>query len=210
MEPCWAVPWPTWLPRKSSSGAFRDLSDDPAGLFHPGGIGVFIDDKTIKTIERQSKKAGYYDGRAMAFNFNLLRERSVVVRVVNNYLKGEKPAAFDLLYWNSDGTNLTGAMHGWYLRNMYLENRLIQPGASELAGVKLADLGKSKPRLLPFPQFRITSHEVENYLYRYTGILWPRNVCAVRFGSHCGCSNPLYRKVRLLDESGAAVHRMPG
>ncbi|MBK8972438.1 MAG: class I poly(R)-hydroxyalkanoic acid synthase [Hahellaceae bacterium] len=110
----------------------------------PGGIGVFIDDKTIKAIERQGKKAGYYDGRAMAFSFNLLRENDLLWSfVVNNYLKGEKPAAFDLLYWNSDGTNLTGAMHGWYLRNMYLENRLIQPGQIELAGVKL-DLGKIK------------------------------------------------------------------
>lgn len=110
----------------------------------PGGIGVFINDRTIKAIERQGKKSGYYDGRAMAFSFNLLRENDLLWSfVVNNYLKGQKPSPFDLLYWNSDCTNLTGAMHGWYLRNMYLENKLVQPGGIELAGVKL-DLGKVK------------------------------------------------------------------
>jgi polyhydroxyalkanoate synthase len=110
----------------------------------PGGIGVFINDRTIKAIERQGKKSGYYDGRAMAFSFNLLRENDLLWSfVVNNYLKGQKPSPFDLLYWNSDCTNLTGAMHGWYLRNMYLENKLVQPGGIELAGVKL-DLRKVK------------------------------------------------------------------
>lgn len=110
----------------------------------PGGIGVFLNDKTIRAIEKQGQKTGYYDGRAMALSFNLLRENDLLWSfVVNNYLKGEKPAAFDLLYWNSDGTNLTAGMHGWYLRNMYMENRLIEPGGIELAGVKL-DLGKIK------------------------------------------------------------------
>ncbi len=110
----------------------------------PGGIGVFINDRTIRALERQGQKAGYYDGRAMALSFNLLRENDLLWSfVVNNYLKGQKPTAFDLLYWNSDCTNLTGAMHGWYLRNLYLENRLVQPAGITLAGVGI-DLRRIK------------------------------------------------------------------
>ena len=101
----------------------------------PGGIGVFIRDSTIEGIERSLEKHGYYDGRAMAFSFNLLRENDLFWSFfVNNYLMGEKPDAFDLLFWNSDGTNLPAAMHAWYLRNLYLENKLVQPN-----GVKVAD-----------------------------------------------------------------------
>ncbi|ARU57323.1 poly(3-hydroxyalkanoate) synthetase [Oleiphilus messinensis] len=108
----------------------------------PGGIGVFINDHTIGGIEKRLDKAGYYDGRSMAFSFNMLRENDLFWSFfINNYLKGEKPAAFDLLYWNSDSTNLPAKMHGWYLRHMYLDNELIQPGKLELMGVKL-DLGK--------------------------------------------------------------------
>ncbi|MCG8610178.1 MAG: class I poly(R)-hydroxyalkanoic acid synthase [Pseudomonadales bacterium] len=108
----------------------------------PGGIGVFINDHTIGGIEKRLDKTGYYDGRSMAFSFNMLRENDLFWSFfINNYLKGEKPAAFDLLYWNSDSTNLPAKMHGWYLRHMYLDNELIQPGKLELMGVKL-DLGK--------------------------------------------------------------------
>jgi len=101
----------------------------------PGGIGVFVNDSSVESIEKMLSKRGFFDGRSMAFSFNLLRENDLFWSFyVNNYLLGEKPQAFDLLYWNSDGTNLPAAMHGWYLRNMYLENKFIQPG-----GVKLAD-----------------------------------------------------------------------
>lgn len=110
----------------------------------PGGIGVFINEHAIKGIEKKLDKVGYYDGRAMAFSFNLLRENDLFWSFfINNYLKGEKPAAFDLLYWNSDSTNLPAKMHGYYLRNMYLNNKLIQPDALEMFGEKI-DLSKIK------------------------------------------------------------------
>ncbi len=81
---------------------------------------------------------GYYDGRMMAFSFNLLRENDLFWSFfVNNYLKGERPAAFDLLYWNTDGTNLPAKMHSFYLRNMYLHNRLVEKDGIELDGVKI-------------------------------------------------------------------------
>lgn len=108
----------------------------------PGEIGVFLNEPVLQGIERQLEADGYLDGRVMAFSFNLLRENDLFWSFyINNYLKGETPAAFDLLYWNTDGTNLPAATHGWYLRNMYLENRLVEPGGIELDGVKI-DLRK--------------------------------------------------------------------
>lgn len=101
----------------------------------PGGIGVFINDHSIQGIERMLERKGYLDGRAMAFTFNLLRENELFWSFwTNNYLKGEKPAAFDILYWNTDGTNLPAKMHSFYLREMYLNNRLVQPDSLTLDG----------------------------------------------------------------------------
>jgi len=104
----------------------------------PGEIGVFINETAIAGLEKQMDALGYYDGRQMAFSFNTLRENDLFWSFfINNYLKGERPAAFDLLYWNTDSTNLPAAMHSYYLRNMYLNNRLIEKDALELDGVKI-------------------------------------------------------------------------
>ncbi|MEN9465333.1 MAG: hypothetical protein RL217_1514 [Pseudomonadota bacterium] len=104
----------------------------------PGEIGVFINETAISGLEKQMDAVGYYDGRQMAFSFNTLRENDLFWSFfINNYLKGERPAAFDLLYWNTDGTNLPARMHSFYLRNMYLYNKLIEKDSIELNGVKL-------------------------------------------------------------------------
>jgi len=104
----------------------------------PGEIGVFINETAIAGLEKQMDALGYYDGRQMAFSFNTLRENDLFWSFfINNYLKGERPAAFDLLYWNTDSTNLPAAMHSYYLRNMYLNNLLIEKDALELDGVKI-------------------------------------------------------------------------
>lgn len=110
----------------------------------PGEIGVFINETAISALEKQMDSVGYFDGRAMAFSFNTLREKDLFWSFfINNYLKGERPAAFDLLYWNSDSTNLPAAMHSYYLRNMYLHNRLQEKNGLELGGVKI-DLSQVK------------------------------------------------------------------
>lgn len=102
----------------------------------PGEIGVFINETAIKALERQMNTLGYYDGRMMAFSFNMLRENDLFWSFfINNYLKGERPQAFDLLFWNSDGTNLPARMHSFYLRNMYLYNKLREPDGISLDGV---------------------------------------------------------------------------
>ena len=91
----------------------------------PGEIGIFINETAISALEKQMDSLGYYDGRMMAFSFNLLKENDLFWSFfVNNYLKGQRPVAFDLLYWNTDGTNLPAKMHSFYLRNMYLYNKL--------------------------------------------------------------------------------------
>ena len=109
-----------------------------------GELVVFIDEEQIARIERHMDKHGFLDGSHMANAFNLLRENELIWSfVVNNYLLGREPMPFDLLYWNSDSTRMPAAMHSFYLRNMYLHNRLSTPGGITLAGVPV-DLGKIK------------------------------------------------------------------
>ena len=103
-----------------------------------GDTAVFMDDSSVDFVEQQMMERGYLDSREMANMFNLLRSNDLIwSNVVNNYLLGQKPPAFDLLYWNSDGTRMARAAHSWYLRNTYVENNLIVPGKIELLGEKL-------------------------------------------------------------------------
>src|SRR5699024_5501341 len=96
----------------------------------------------IQAIEAIMKRQGYLDSSAMAAAFNMLRPNDLIWSFyVNNYLLGRKPPSFDLLYWNCDSTRMPAAMHSFYLRNMYLHNRLREPGGITLAGVPI-DLGK--------------------------------------------------------------------
>ena len=107
-----------------------------------GDTAVFMDDPAVDLIEQQMMERGYLDSRAMSNMFNLLRSNDLIwSNVVNNYLLGQKPQAFDLLYWNSDGTRMCRAAHSWYLRNTYRENNLVQPGKVVLKGEGL-DLGR--------------------------------------------------------------------
>jgi len=85
---------------------------------------------------------GYLDSREMSNMFNLLRSNDLIwANVVNNYLLGKDPPAFDLLYWNSDGTRMARDAHSWYLRNTYVENNLVSPGRIVLKGEAI-DLGR--------------------------------------------------------------------
>ena len=109
-----------------------------------GDTAVFSDEPAVNLIEQQMLERGYLDSREMSNMFNLLRSNDLIwSNVVNNYLLGQKPPAFDLLYWNSDGTRMARAAHGWYLHNTYLENNLVKPGHVQLDGEPL-DLGRIK------------------------------------------------------------------
>jgi polyhydroxyalkanoate synthase len=108
----------------------------------PGQLGVFIDENAVAAREASIGKGGLLPGADLASTFNALRANDLVwPYVVNNYLLGGAPAAFDLLYWNADSTNLPGPMYCSYVRNTYLENKLRVPGAVHSCGVPV-DLGK--------------------------------------------------------------------
>ncbi|HUO44026.1 MAG TPA: class I poly(R)-hydroxyalkanoic acid synthase [Burkholderiales bacterium] len=104
----------------------------------PGELDVFIDEAQVAALEKKMDERGYLDGAEMAATFNLLRANDLIWSfVVNNYLLGRQPLPFDLLYWNSDSTRMPAAMHSFYLRNMYLKNRLREPRGITLAGVPI-------------------------------------------------------------------------
>lgn len=103
-----------------------------------GVLDVFIDDQHVHMREQQLCKGGLLRGSELSSTFSFLRPNDLVWNyVVNNYLKGEKPVPFDLLYWNSDSTNLPGPFFAWYLRNMYHENNLIKKNKLTVAGCKM-------------------------------------------------------------------------
>ncbi|KZY29797.1 class I poly(R)-hydroxyalkanoic acid synthase [Oleiphilus sp. HI0081] len=146
-------------PRVKSATLFTTLTD----FSDPGDIGVFIDDHTIKAIEHQNNQKGYFDGRVMAVSFSKLRENSLYWNYyIQNYLKGESPTPFDLLYWNSDSTNITGACHNEMLRKFYMENRLVKPGAYAVNGTKI-DLSK-----IEVPLYFISTHQDHIAKWRVT------------------------------------------
>jgi polyhydroxyalkanoate synthase len=100
-----------------------------------GVLEVFIDEAHVRLQERRFAKGGLMPGRDLANTFSSLRPNDLVWNyVVANYLEGKNPPAFDLLYWNGDSTNLPGPMYTWYLRNMYLENKLRVPNALTCCG----------------------------------------------------------------------------
>jgi polyhydroxyalkanoate synthase len=110
---------------------------------HAGDLKVFVDEEQLTALEQRMAETGYLEGEKMASTFNLMRSNDLIwPYIVNNYLKGKRPAPFDLLYWNSDATRLPAANHSFYLRNCYLENNLAK-GKMSIAGKKL-DLRKVK------------------------------------------------------------------
>ncbi len=124
--------------RKDDSVASATFLTTLVDFTHSGILDVFIDEAFVKYREAQFEDGGLMSGRDMASTFSFLRPNDLVWNyVVGNYLKGETPPAFDLLYWNSDATNLPGPMYAWYLRNTYLENNLIKPGKAKICGVPI-------------------------------------------------------------------------
>ncbi|MFO1056973.1 MAG: class I poly(R)-hydroxyalkanoic acid synthase [Dongiaceae bacterium] len=136
--------------RAASATFFTTLVD----FAEPGELGVFIDEEQLAALEERMSEKGYLDGSAMATTFNMLRANDLIWSfVVNNYLLGKDPFPFDLLYWNSDSTRMPAAMHSFYLRKMYQENLLVQPGGITLDGVPI-DL-----RRIKVPTFILSTKE---------------------------------------------------
>ena len=107
-----------------------------------GILDIFIDEASVSKRESEMGQGGLLKGQELASTFSFLRPNDLVWNyVVGNYLKGETPPPFDLLYWNSDSTNLPGPLYAWYLRNTYFENNLIKSGKLKVCGQKI-DLSK--------------------------------------------------------------------
>ncbi|WP_191084819.1 PHA/PHB synthase family protein [Roseococcus microcysteis] len=136
--------------RIKSATYFVTLTD----FAQPGELGVFIDEEQLTALEGKMDKRGFLDGREMATTFNMLRANDLIWSfVVNNYLMGQDPFPFDLLYWNDDSTRMPARMHSFYLRRMYQQNDLIKPNVLELLGTKI-DLRKIK-----VPTYMISTRE---------------------------------------------------
>ncbi len=109
----------------------------------PGPLGIFTDQETVTRLEKRMEREGHLEGKSMAGTFDMLRANDLIFNyVVSNWLMGQDPPAFDILAWNADSTRMPAAMHSFYLRNFYLENRLAQ-GTLEIAG-RTIDLGDIK------------------------------------------------------------------
>ena len=119
-----------------------------------GELGVFIDEEQLHALEEKMSKRGFLEGSEMATTFNMLRANDLIWSfVVSNYLMGQEPFPFDLLYWNDDSTRMPARMHSFYLRRMYQQNDLVKPGGVELDGVAL-DLKKIK-----VPSYMLSTRE---------------------------------------------------
>ncbi|WP_325810076.1 MULTISPECIES: class I poly(R)-hydroxyalkanoic acid synthase [unclassified Cocleimonas] len=104
----------------------------------PGELGVFIDEGQIASLEKSMEEEGCLKGSKMSGAFNMLRANDLIWSFyVNNYLLGNDPRPFDLLYWNSDSTRMTPTMHSWYLRNMYKDNNLCKPNKLSVKGTPI-------------------------------------------------------------------------
>jgi polyhydroxyalkanoate synthase len=129
--------------KKQSRALTATMFTAQVDFAHAGDLLVFVDEERVAALEQHMKEQGYLEASNMATAFNMLRANDLIwPYVVNNYLRGKKPFAFDILYWNSDATRMPAANHSSYLRNCYLDNKLSK-GEMEVAGVKL-DLKKIK------------------------------------------------------------------
>ena len=155
-----------------------------------GELGVFIDEEQLKALEDKMNKRGYLEGSEMATTFNMLRANDLIWSfVVNNYLLGNDPFPFDLLYWNADSTRMPAKMHSFYLRKMYQENLLSKPGGISLAGVPI-DLRKIKT-----PAYFLSTREDHiapwKSTYRGTQLLsGPKRFVLAASGHIAGVVNP--------------------
>jgi poly[(R)-3-hydroxyalkanoate] polymerase subunit PhaC len=172
--------------RVASATYFVALTD----FAEPGELGVFIDEDQLQSLEERMRAHGYLEGSDMATTFNMLRANDLIWSfVVNNYLLGKEPFPFDLLYWNSDSTRMPAAMHSFYLRNMYQENKLVVPDALSLCGVPI-DL-----RRITVPSFLLSTKEDHiapwKATYAATQIYQgPVKFCLAASGHIAGVVNP--------------------
>ncbi len=175
----------------------------------PGAIEVFIDPQTIGTLEKMMAEQGYLDGREMGRAFRLLRSNSLIWHYfVHGYLYGESPPPFDVLYWNTDVTRMPRAMHGFYLRELYLHNKLIRKDALVLANQPI-DLGQIRQ-----PLYAIGCEEDHIAPWKATFAIAGRISAPVRYtlsssGHILGILNPPVKPPKRWYWSGESAAQQP-
>jgi polyhydroxyalkanoate synthase subunit PhaC len=186
----------------------------------PGDLGIFIDEQSVAQKERAIGNGGLYAGKELGNVFQTLRANDLIwPNVVSNYLKGQAPAAFDLLYWNADSTNLPGPMYAWYLRNTYLENNLCVPNRVKVCETSV-DLGR-----IDMPSYVLATQEDHivpwRAAYRSTQLLGGTTQFVLGASGHiAGVINPASKNKRSHWVGGkpgddaeawlAAAREMPG
>jgi len=162
----------------------------------PGDLGVFIDEQSVAQREQTIGQGGIYKGAELGFVFQAMRANDLIwPNVINNYLKGKSPEAFDLLYWNADATNLPGPMYAWYLRNMYLENNLRVPNRLTVCDTPV-DLGR-----IDMPSFVLATQEDHivpwRSAYRTTQLVGGKSQFVLGASGHiAGVINPAAKNKR--------------
>jgi polyhydroxyalkanoate synthase len=155
----------------------------------PGALGLFTDRATVDKLDRKMQREGVLERASMAGTFDVLRANDLIFNyVVSNWLMGEDPPVFDILAWNADGTRMPAAMHSFYLRNFYVENKLAA-GTLEIAG-KAIDLGAIKAPA--YVVSAVNDHIVPwESSYRTTGLLSGPVRFVLSSGGHiAGIVNP--------------------
>lgn len=164
--------------RIKSASYFTTILD----FSQPGEVGAFVNDEVVTAIEHQNNATGYMDGRSLSVTFSILRENSLYWNYyIDNYLKGTSPVEFDLLYWNSDSTNVAAKTHNYLLRELYLNNALVKDKGVQIGGVNI-DLTKIKT-----PSYFISTKEDHIALWQ---------------GTYRGALNVGGEKTFVLGESG--------
>jgi polyhydroxyalkanoate synthase subunit PhaC len=169
-----------------------------------GEIGALVSEQSVERREAAIGNGGLMQGKELAFTFSSLRANDLIWQyVVNSYLKGKAPPAFDLLYWNADSTNLPGPMFCWYLRNTYLENKLREPGGTVQCGQSV-DLS-----LIDVPSFLYASREDHivpwRTAYASTELLAGESTFVLGASGHiAGVINPAAKNKRNYWIDGAA------
>jgi polyhydroxyalkanoate synthase subunit PhaC len=162
----------------------------------PGDLGIFIDEQSVAQKDQTIGNGGLYAGKELGNVFQTLRANDLIwPNVVNNYLKGQAPTAFDLLYWNADSTNLPGPMYAWYLRNTYLENNLCVPNRLTVCETNV-DLGR-----IDMPSYVLATQEDHivpwRAAYRSTQLLGgPTQFVLGASGHIAGVINPASKNKR--------------
>jgi polyhydroxyalkanoate synthase subunit PhaC len=145
-----------WLHAKKQQSRVKSITylTTMIDFSEAGELSVFIDEEQLQLLENRMSQQGYLEGSEMAMTFNMLRANDLIWSfVVNNYLLGKDPFPFDLLYWNSDSTRMPAAMHSFYLRNMYQQNKLVKPNGITIGGVPI-DL-----RTIETPTYMLSTRE---------------------------------------------------